>query len=140
MPLTRANVTVASRVMLPAYTIFFAIIGAGLITTPFQRLSASPMLRYADTIMSVRIWGALFVACALLMLAALARQHRTMFRFALLICFFSMVLWTIVAALGVLYEPVSYSAWAWPAMIAAACMATNRSLAKGERDTLRQEG
>lgn len=140
MPLTRANVTVASRVMLPAYTIFFAVVGASLITTPLARLAATPMLRYADTIMSVRIWGALFVACALLMAAALARHHRTMFRFALLVCFFSMVLWAVVAILGVFYEPVSYSAWAWPALVAAACMATNRSLAKGERDTLRQEG
>ena len=41
MPLDRAHVTAASRVMLPTYPAFFGGLGAGLLLTPTQRLTSS---------------------------------------------------------------------------------------------------
>jgi hypothetical protein len=140
MPLDRAHVTVASRIMLPMYVVFFAVVGANYLTASMTRLQASPMLRYADRLMSIRVWGALFLGCALLMLAALIRHNRSLYRYGLFVCFFSALTWTAVAIAGIFAEPVSYSAWAWPALVAAACMASNRSLAKGELDEPRREG
>lgn len=134
MPLDRQHVTVASRIMLPAYLVFFAVLGVASITTPLGRLTRSPMLDYANQIMSLRAWGSLFVACALLMAFALLTHNRDRYRYALLLCGFSMTLWTIVAIVGVFAEPISYSAWVWPALVTAACFASDRSLVHQEQD------
>lgn len=133
MPLDRENITVASRIMLPAYVLFFAAIGLNYLSGS-ARLGLSPMLRYADELMPLQMWGALFLGCSLLMLYALIRRQRSTYRFGLLVCFFSMAVWTVVAIVGSLVESVSYSAAAWPGIVMAACAATNRSLARGERD------
>lgn len=131
MPLDRAHITAASRIMLPVYVVFFGVIGINFLASP-QRLAASPMLRYADHIMPLRVWGAMFFTCCILMLIALAFASRDLYRFALLMCAVSMLLWTLVAILGAFVEPVSFSAWAWPGTIAAACLASNRSLVRRE--------
>lgn len=131
-PLTRATVTAASRVMLPTYVATFGIVGVNWLAAPSQRLLASPVLRAADAIMPIRGWGALFAACAVLMAVALVRHHRDLYRFALLVCAVAMSTWSLVAAVGTLFEPVSFSAWVWPACVAVACLASNRSLARHE--------
>lgn len=131
MPLDRQHITAASRVMLPTYVVFFGVVGVNFIASP-HRLAASPMLRYADDVMSLRAWGGLFFGCCMLMVAAMAIGHRDLYRFALLMCAFSMVLWAVVAILGIFVEPVSFSAWVWPATVAAACFASNRSLVRRE--------
>jgi hypothetical protein len=133
MPLDRAHLTVASRIMVPAYVVFFGFVGANFMLSSFHRLVASPMLRYADQVLSIRLWGALFATCALLMLAALMLKHRDLYRFALLLCAVSMSVWTLVAIAGVFVEPISYSAWVWPALVATACFASNRSLVRDNR-------
>lgn len=133
MPLDRAHLTVASRIMVPAYAVFFAFLGANFTLAPFRRLAASPMLRYADQVLSIRLWGALFVTCALLMAAATVLKHRDLYRFALLLCAMSMSVWALVAIAGIFVEPVSYSAWVWPALVATACFASNRSLVRDNR-------
>lgn len=127
MPLDRAHLNPALRIMVPAFVIFFAVIGVNFIAnTP--RLGLSPMLQYADGLMPLQVWGGLFLFCSLLMAAAMVRHHRGMYRYGLLVCCLSMILWTLVAIAGAVVEPVSFSAWAWPALIAAAAFATNRSL------------
>lgn len=131
-PLDRAHITAASRIMLPTYVVFFGVIGVNFLGGPSDRVVASPMLRYADQLMSIRAWGVLFLACCLLMVAALALRHRELYRWALLVCGLSMTVWALVAIAGAFTEPVSFSAWAWPALAAAACFASNRSLVKHE--------
>jgi hypothetical protein len=138
MPLDRAHVTVASRVMLPTYVLFFAVVGSNFLAGTFGRASSSPMLRYADGLMPIRVWGGLFCACALLMAAAMLTRNRYLYRYGLTLCCFSMIVWALVALVGIWVEPVSYSAWAWPGFVAAACAASNRSLAQGEIDQRRQ--
>lgn len=134
MPLDRQHMTSASAIMTKVYVIFFAVIGSNFLAGTFGRAQASPMLRYADRIMDIRVWGGLFVGCALLMLTALLTHNRYLYRYGLLVCSTSMVVWSLVAVAGIFVEPVSYSAWAWPAFVAAACAASNRSLAQGEFD------
>lgn len=134
MPLDRAHITVASRIMLPTYVLFFAVVGSNFAAGTFGRASSSPMLRYANTIMPIPVWGAVFLACSLIMAVALVRRSRFWYRYGLLVCAISMIVWALVAIAGIFAEPVSYSAWAWPAFVAAATIASNRSLAQGEQD------
>jgi len=134
MPLDRAHVTSASRIMLPSYAIFFAVIGLGYIFGQAGRVIAAPMLRYADTIMPIQVWGGVFLACGLLMALALRLHHRLLYRWALTICGFSMVIWTGVAIAGAIWSDVTLTAWVWPWLVLQACRASNRSLLRGEQD------
>lgn len=138
MPLDRDHMTVASRIMVPTYVVFFTGLGLASLVTPLHRLLETPMLRYADHLMSIRAWGGLFVACGLVMLVALLQRRRMLYRWGLLVCGLSMAAWMLVAFVGLWFEPISYSAPLWPAFVVAACAASNRSLAKDTRD-LRQE-
>lgn len=130
MPLDRDHLTVASRITVPTYVVFFTVLGANFLLGPEGRNTSSPMLRYADTLMDIRVWGALFLGCGILMLAAMWRHERDLYRFGLLVCALSMAAWTAVAILGIFTEPVSFSAWAWPGAMTAFCLATNRSLVR----------
>lgn len=134
MPLDREHITAASAIMTKVYIGFFGIVGINFMLGPAVRVGASPMLRYADTIMPIQAWGGVFLGCSVLMLGAVIEKNRLWYRFALLMCAVSMIVWALIAAVGAFVEPVSYAAWAWPALVAAACLATNRSLLRGERD------
>lgn len=134
MPLDRDHITAASRVMLPAYVALFSVIGAASLFTPLHRLLETPWFRYANHLMSVRAWGLLFLACSVLMVVAMVRADRWLYRFSLVVCGLSMLVWALMALVGIFFEPISYSAWAWPAFVATACWASDRSLRRGEQD------
>lgn len=137
MPLDRDHMTVASRIMLPTYVALFTGLGIAAALTPIDRLVATPFFRYANHLMSMRAWGGLFIACGLLMLVALLRQSRTLYQYALLVCGLSMAVWSVVAVVGIWFEPISFSAWLWPAFATRACWASNKSLERGEQDQRR---
>lgn len=128
MPLTKTNVTAASRRMLPTYPIFFATIGLGLLLTSHDRLIQTPTFHYADTFVSIRYWGAGFLALSLAFLAALALRRRRGYQIALTVAIVWMSLWAAVTAASTLTSPSSFTAWAWPAFIARACWASLVSL------------
>jgi hypothetical protein len=131
VPLTRDTVTAASRVMLPAYVVLFAYLGLNYtITGP--RLTDSPSLAYADTLAVLPVWGCMFLATSAVMVVAIMQQERLWFRFALWVGIVCMTLWTGVFAVAVLLSNASPGAPAWPAFVAVACFATDRSLLKGE--------
>lgn len=132
MPLDREHVTSASQIMLPSYAVFFGGLGAGYIAG--FRIGQNPMLRYADQIMPLQVWGCVFVACSLLMVGAMWRHSRMAYRYALNVCALSMFVWMCVAVLGIFYQPVTFTAPLWPGLVMQACRASNRSLLKGERD------
>ncbi len=132
VPLTRATVTAASRVMLPAYVALFAIIGVSYMTTPGQRLLESPALEYASRVLSMPVWGAMFLAASAVMVAALLRQERFWFRFALWLGIVCLAVWSALFILAAIWSNASPSAWVWPAFAAVACFASDRSLLKGE--------
>lgn len=128
MPLDRASVTAASRIMLPAYVIFFGVTGLTYLFTPYDRLVASPSLAYANTIMDLRGWGIVFLGASTLMLSALLSGNRSLYRYALLMCAVAMTVWTAVTILAVFNSPASPSSWCWPAIVLVACIASERSL------------
>lgn len=130
MPLDREHLTVASRITVPTYVVFFTVIGANFLFGPASRNTSSPMLRYADSLMGIRAWGGLFLGCGLLMLVAMWVHSRDLYRYGLLVCALSMATWTLVAIGGIFAEPVSFSAWVWPGAMTAFCLATNRSLVR----------
>lgn len=132
MPLTRANVTVASRIMLPTYVAFFAALGLSYLFGPHAPLAASPALAFADDVMPLAAWGGVFLGCSVLMVFALVVHRRLLFRFALRMCALSMLVWAAILLLATLAGDASASAPAWSAFVATACLASDRSLAAGE--------
>lgn len=134
MPLTRANVTRASRVMLPTYVGFFTIVGLNYAFAPTSRLLPSPVLRYANSVMNIRGWGLVFLLAAALMALALATGRRDMYRYALLLCSLSLAVWTVVGILAVFFSNASPAGWVYSAFVLAACFASYRSLTVREVD------
>lgn len=132
MSLTRANVTTASRVMLPTYVLLFAWLGVNYLLTPATRLHESPALDYASAILPMRLWGGMFLAASLAMAGALVMQHRLAFRIALWVGLVCLVIWAAVFGLAAIFSTASPSAAAWPLFAAAACFASDRSLLKAE--------
>lgn len=128
MTLTRDTVTAASRIMLPSYPPFFAVIGMGLLLTPTSRLLATPAFNYADQLVSIRWWGAAFLLLAGVFVAALVLKQRRPYQFALTIAVTWMSLFAVVTAAAALKDMASFSAWAWSAFVARACYASLVSL------------
>lgn len=133
MPLTRTNVTAASRVMLPTYAVFFGIVGLGLVATPESRLHRTPAFAYADRWVDLTLWGAGYLVIAVALVVALALRSRRGYRSALSAGFVWMIGWAVLTLLAALQGDASYSAWIWPAFVAVACWASLVSLAAGER-------
>lgn len=133
MPLDRTTVTVASRIMLPVYVVFFTLLGLTYLLTPIGRLVESPGLAYADGFLTLRGWGALFLAAAAVMAAALVRHERDWFRAALFFCAVCMAFFAAVLLWAGLHGEASFAAWSWPGIVVAACFASYRSLTTGER-------
>lgn len=133
MPLTRDTVTAASRIMLPTYVAMFAAIGLSYVLGPHKIAAASPALAFADRMMPLPAWGALFLGCSTVMAGALLTHRRMLYRWALRMCGVSMCIWAVVIGLATLNGDATPAAAAWPAFVAVACLATDRSLAAGER-------
>ena len=134
MQLDRKHVTVASRVMLPAYAVLFAGLGLNYVVTSRARLTLSPTLAYADGLLPLPAWGVLFLCVAALMVAALLTKTRMLFRYGLWLGIVCMTIWAGVFA-SAAYGPggdASPAAFLWPAFVATACYASNRSLLTGE--------
>lgn len=131
MPLTRSNVTAASRVMLPTYCALFAILGINYMTTG-SRLLESPALEFASQALPLPAWGAMFLAASGVMVTALMQHERTWFRFALWLGITCLGVWSLIFLGAAIWSDASPSAWVWPAFASVACFASDRSLLKGE--------
>lgn len=126
------NVTVASKIMLPAYVGMFTVIAMNFLFINPVTLKKSPGLSYADGVLNIQGWGILFAGVVIMMVISLVRRHRDLFRYALIVAGICMTLWAGVMLGAAVFGDASYSAWAWPLFVAAACVASNRSLLKGE--------
>lgn len=128
MPLNKANMTVASRVMLPCYVLVFGWVGLNWLITPLHRLHESPGLQFLDTALDLRGVGILLITAALLIALALVTARRDLARFALIlagICMFALLVAFIVAPF---LSSSSPSAGAWPFLGVCACLASYRSV------------
>ncbi|MEO6203795.1 MAG: hypothetical protein ABIO67_00190, partial [Mycobacteriales bacterium] len=97
------------------------------------RLFSSPSLAYADGILPLPVWGAMFLTLAGLMATSLATGNRTLYRFALWLGIVCMSIWGLVFIFAAVRSEGSPGAFLWPTFVAVACYASNRSLLTGER-------
>lgn len=134
MPLDRAHVTIASRLMLPAYTVLNAAFAGMFLLDPQQRLQAAPSLDHARSWMPIDRWGLAWFALAALMVTALIVQHRPTFVAALSINTAVWFTWGLVVETAVLTQPnVTPLAGVLPWFVATASFASMLSLLSGER-------
>lgn len=132
MPLDRENMTAASRIMLPAYVIFFAWVGVTYLLAPRDRLNDSPTLRYTDTVIDLRALGSLLLLSAALMLVALITHRRDASRYALTLAGICHAVIFVVFLFASIETNASPAAAAWPFLGLAACRASYRSVTINE--------
>src|ERR1044072_7305810 len=98
VPLNRATVTVASRVMLPAYVALAGWYGLIFLFAPFNRLKNSHSLAAQKELMggSMWPWGALFLGLSAFLLVQMIRESRRAYVLGLGISAAAWVGWTIL--------------------------------------------
>lgn len=134
MPLSRATVTKASRIMLPAYPIFTGWLGANYLLTPRCRLTGTPVLRLADSYAPMPVWGGLFLAVAVLLAAALFTHRRFLYEIGLVGFASLMLVWTGIFTVAIFTIPGSSPAGpAWPLFGITTAAATIRTLDTREK-------
>lgn len=133
MPLNAASMTIASRVMLRAYPVFALGVGLSFALTPTERLILTPTLAFANTLVPIHAWGWGFVTVGLVLVVALVSQNRHAYSGALAVMFAWMLTYTGMSLWAALEGSGSFSAWLWPGIIAAACLASMLSIEARER-------
>lgn len=122
--LSRATVTVASRVMLPAYPTLALYIGVVYATDPGARLSGSSAFPFLPT----PVWGAGFVVAGVALTVALLAGRRTLYLLALAPLLVWLLVWAVALGVNAVTSDGSFSAPAFPAFTAVACWASMLSL------------
>lgn len=128
MPLTRANLTIASCVMLPLYPAFSFGVGLAFVATPRARLLTSPALRTVDHLFPLGLWGWAFLALAAWLGGALLARSRAAVVRGLAVMVAWMLLYSAVMAWSAIDGGASFSAWTWPMFVGVACFASTLSL------------
>ena len=132
MPLTRANVTAASRLTLPMYpALYFGVGLAFLLQDPTR--TSGPAFDVARSIMGIHAWGLIFATVAAVETWALLSQHRRPYVLALIPGAGLAGFWAVVLFGSAIGSPfVSYTSGMWVAGMAVAQAASARSLARYE--------
>jgi hypothetical protein len=128
MPLDKQNMTVASRIMLPAYVLVFGWVGLNWLVTPLDRLHESPGLQFLDLMVNLRGVGLVLVIAGALIALALATTRRDMARYALILAGTCMSLLLVAFLIAPFFSSASPSAGAWPFLGVCACLASYRSV------------
>lgn len=132
MPLTRANVTAASRVMLPLYPALYLAVGVAFLTQAATRTSG-PAFDVAKMVIPIPAWGLLFAGVAVVEIVALVAHNRRAYQFALIPGAGLAGFWAVVITSSATQSLfVSYTSGMWVAGMAVAQAASARSLARHE--------
>lgn len=132
MPLDRAHVTVASRVMLPAYPLFMGALGVSFVVAPDRILLKTPTFNFADRLAPLPLWGVMFLLAAAGMTLALLIHRRAAYQAAIVVAFGAMGWWTILTFASTVAGDASPTAALWPAFVSVALYATYQSLVSRE--------
>lgn len=103
-PLTPHTMTLASRIMLPAYVVVATYIGVGYLLAPEQRLQG-PALRVARRLLPMDIWGLLAIALAAVVVLAVLTQRRQLVIIALCVGAVAYEFWCVFYAISVIRDP-----------------------------------
>lgn len=133
MPLTRSNITSASRTMLPAYIVVCALFGGYYLLDPGGRLERAPSVTFQRQVMPLEVWGAILLTIAVLMVAALASRRRYLFAYALCCCALTWLIWGGAIAVSIFQtDNTSYLAPVLPWFVTVCCIASTKSLVTKE--------
>lgn len=135
MPLTRSTVTVASRIMLPAYVVLSAAFGLVYTFDPLHRLHSVHALAFQRQVGgdSMLLWGLIFLGLAAAMVVAFSRHNRMLFAFALCCCAVTWFLWGCMYAVSAVIDPqTSLLAPVLSWFVTTCCVASTASLLKRE--------
>lgn len=139
MPLDRAHITVASRVMLPTYATIFGLLGLLFLIQQPSR-TAAPAFAPAKMVLHwlpgdpIHAWGVVFLTVAGLEVVAMVVRNRRLYLAGLVIGAGLVTFWTIVLTAAAAASPaVSFTSAVWVGGWVAAHVATARSLGTGER-------
>lgn len=133
MPLDRAHVTTASRIMLPTYPAFAGGLGINFLIRGHDLTRAGVFYDVADTMAPLEVWGLVFLAVAVVQVAALISHRRFVYQSGLALMVGVMSVWAVVGLMAAMLEVGSYTAPLWPGFVVVACIASFRSLNAGER-------
>lgn len=134
MSLHRHEVTPASRIMLPAYALFFGWIGLSHVTTPLPRLLLTPGLRYPHDTVDLRAWGFIFLFVSLTLVYAMIRPGSSRARpaasYVLLLAAIVMGIWMVSLIAASIFGEASLGAGAYAFLPSAACYASYRAITR----------
>lgn len=131
--LTRDAITIASRIMLPAYVALSLAYGLVYVADPAHRLDGVSALTFQRSLMPMWCWGCVHLALAALMGVALYLRSRMVFAFALACCAMTWLLWGAMYAVSVLQTSDTSVLAPLPSLfVTTACIASMTSLLRGE--------
>lgn len=131
MPLTRATVTVASRIMLPTYVLLVVALGLIYLLDPLDNLRGVPALAFPRLVVggSMAPWGLIFLSIGAVMGSAFATHSRIWFCFGLCLCAVTFFLWAGMYVVSLVIDPdTSLTAPLYPLFVSTACAASTFSL------------
>lgn len=127
MPLTRATITIAQRVMTVANPALAAAFGYGYVFEA-DRLRQAPAYRSIDLLIPLELQGIGYLGIATLLGLGLLIRHRGVHVAGLA----WLMAWTgilgVLLVVGWLKDDVTFLAWVLPAYVAVACWASMLSL------------
>jgi hypothetical protein len=132
MPLDRAHVTVASRVMLPVYAVVSGYIGLCYILSPDARLRGAS-LAVARMLLPMPVWGLLALLLSASVVLAILTRSRSLAVGSLCMGAGAYFVWGCFYAISIWIDPsASVVSPIWPLLASAAHIASALSLSWGE--------
>lgn len=134
MSMHRNELTPASRIMVPAYAVFFGWIGLSHLFAPLRKLLLTPGLRYFHDTVDLRVWGAIFLAVSLALVFAMVRpgsdRARPTAAYVLLVGAIVMGVWMLFLIGSSVLGDASPGAGAYAFLPMAACYASFTSISR----------
>lgn len=132
MPLTWQNMTVASRIMLPAYVLVAGYIGGCYLLAPDRRLQG-PALAVARHLLTMEMWGVLALGLAGTVVVSLITQRRNLVIVALCIGAVAYEFWCVFYGISAVRDPFASPVTPiWPFGWGIAHLASAVSLSRDE--------
>lgn len=129
MPLDRAHMTAAEAITLRLYPAAYTVLGVIFLIQDPERTSA-PSFAAAKMVLPMKGWALVFIALALVEVAALLWHHRRLYVYALTVGAGIAAFWMALAVASAAFSTLaSFSGSVWVAIATGAQIASARMLA-----------